>query len=761
MQNRQYISVLVLWLAALLFNACSNTQFLTDDQLLYTGRKKIEMKSEVDKKTLQKAENIVDDITFVQPNNALAGKRVLPPMGLWYFNYRQPPEGKRGGLFYRAFKKEPVLLSQVNPEQRLLKIESELFDNGYFYSDATFSVDTSKNNLKKIKLSYQVEVDEPFRLNNIIVPPPIDSLDTLINRFAKELAIFQGDIFNLEKLKDEKRKLASMMVNEGYFFFGSDNIEMIADTTDLPYKIDLLIRKRSDIEPYVLKKYSINNVVVKVQNSLMATPKTNADTINFDGIKITGQTDYLKPKTIARSVLFRSGDLYSETKHRGSIPLLNNYGVFSSVNILFSVADSTKQTLDILVRLIPKDNISLVLEGAVQAKSTGFTGPTSEITLAHGNIAKSANRLQVKAFGGFEWQLGKKEENELGSNSYNAGINSSFILPRMLVPFKSVRENKKLISKTAGTVGFEFINNVRYYRMRSVNSSFGYNWNKNGNLTHQLNPIRINIVSLQKTTEEFDSIVNNNPYVKKSFEEQTIIGPKYAFTLDNSAKTGHAYYFLGEIGTSGNLIDLFNGIGKSQRPYTFFGEVYSQFVKALIDFRYYNNTVKTGWVFRFYAGMGISYGNSSVMPYVEQFYSGGSNSLRGFTARSLGPGSYKPEFYNGIIDQTGDIRLELNSEYRFRLTEIMLGALFLETGNIWLLNNDENRPGAQFDITNFHKQLALGAGLGLRLDFNFFVLRGDFGFPLRYPYDDGSGHWNEIGDVFGKFKFNIAIGYPF
>jgi outer membrane protein assembly factor BamA len=149
------------------------------------------------------------------------------------------------------------------------------------------------------------------------------------------------------------------------------------------------------------------------------------------------------------------------------------------------------------------------------------------------------------------------------------------------------------------------------------------------------------------------------------------------------------------------------------------------------------------------------------MPYVEQFYSGGSNSLRGFTARSLGPGSYKPEFYNGIIDQTGDIKLEWNAEYRFYLTELLRGALFLETGNIWLLNYDENRPGAQFKINNFYKQLAVGTGVGLRFDFDFFVLRGDFGLPLRYPYDDGEGYWNDIGEAFSRFKFNIAIGYPF
>jgi outer membrane protein assembly factor BamA len=249
--------------------------------------------------------------------------------------------------------------------------------------------------------------------------------------------------------------------------------------------------------------------------------------------------------------------------------------------------------------------------------------------------------------------------------------------------------------------------------------------------------------------------------VKRSFEEQQIIGTEYSFTYDNSGRKRDGFYFQGMISTSGNLIDGFKQIGGNERPYTFLGEIYSQFVKTSADIRYYTNTTKEGLVLRLYAGTGISYGNSSVMPYVEQYFSGGSNSLRGFVARSLGPGSYKPEEYNGIVDQTGDIKLEMNSEFRFRMTEIMLGALFLEAGNVWLLNPDENRPGSQFKFNNFTEQLAIGTGVGLRFDFDFFILRTDIGLPLRFPFDDGDGYWNTFDEVFKKFRFNLAIGYPF
>jgi outer membrane protein assembly factor BamA len=763
MKNRQNISSFILIFIAILLNACSNTKFLTGDQILYNGRKEIRVVSDEKNKVISPAKEIAAEVSFIEPNNALMGKRVLPPVGLWYYNYKKPEEGKKGGFFYRKLKQEPILVSNVNPEQRCLKIESELFGNGFFNSKVNFSLDTTGNDLRKAKISYLVEVDQPYRIQEILNPPALDSIDSLINQYTGSLNLKKGDVFNLETIKTEKRKLASILVEQGYYFFSPDNIEIVADTSRTPFEINLLVRKKTGIAPYICRKYSINKVQVHVKQSAeFFTENTPPDTIFYDGVYITGRTGYLKPQTITRNILFREGDLYSESKHKGTIPLLNNYGVFEFVKMQFQVTDSVAQKMDLMVELSPKKDVSLNLEGAVQSKSSGFAGPISEITIEHANISKAANRLQLKAFGGFEWQWGKGDENDLGSNSYNAGISSSFIFPRMIVPFKNIRENKSLIAKSVGSLGFEFVNNVRYYRMNSINTGFGYQWKKNSKIAHDLMPLRVNIVSLIETTPEFDSIVNSNPYVKKSFEEQTIIGPKYNFTYDNSTKKRNGIYFNGEISTSGNLIDMINQMGNEDRPYTLLGEIYSQFVKTSVDFRYYSKTVKKGWIFRLYAGTGVSYGNSTVMPYVEQYFSGGSNSLRGFTARSLGPGSYKPEEYNGIIDQTGDIKLEVNSEYRFPLSKIMHGALFFEAGNVWLLNEDINRPGAKFNFDTFTDQFAFCSGLGLRFDFDFFVLRLDYGLPLRYPYDEGEGNWVEgVGEMFNKSRLNLAIGFPF
>ena len=241
--------------------------------------------------------------------------------------------------------------------------------------------------------------------------------------------------------------------------------------------------------------------------------------------------------------------------------------------------------------------------------------------------------------------------------------------------------------------------------MFSAKTNLNYQWSSNKNIQHSFSPIYVNSVNVLQTTPEFDSVVSENIYIRKSFEEQFIIGTKYDFTFNNTLIVKpNNFYFQAGISTSGNVVDLFAGLGKdpSERPYYFFNNIYSQYLKFTTDFRYYRNGFNKSLVFRLYAGIGAPYGNSTALPYVEQFFSGGAYSLRGFTARYLGPGSYHSADNSGYIDQSGDIKLESNLEFRFDMSKLLKGALFLETGNIWLVNEDENRPGAKFNKNTFY-----------------------------------------------------------
>jgi hemolysin activation/secretion protein len=337
-------------------------------------------------------------------------------------------------------------------------------------------------------------------------------------------------------------------------------------------------------------------------------------------------------------------------------------------------------------------------------------------------------------------------------------------LPRIIVPYNRDKKTAMLLQRTAVNLELSILNRTAYYKMFSAKTNLNYQWSKSRTTQHSYFPIYVNSVNLLETTPEFDSVVNENIYIRKSFEEQFIIGMKYEFNFNNTLTVRpNNFFFQGGVGTSGNLVDLIAGLGKTpeERPYNFLNNIYSQYVKFTTDFRYYRNVFDKSIVFRIYAGLGLPYGNSLALPYVEQFFSGGAYSIRAFTARYLGPGSYH-EDNSGYIDQSGDIKLEANMEFRFAMSKLLKGALFIETGNIWLVNEDENRPGARFHLDTFYNELAVGTGFGLRFDFTFFVLRTDIGIPLRNPYKTDNENWLfGTDEMFTNALFHLAIGYPF
>ena len=767
MKFRKHIFFFTGVLAVLLLYACSNTRKLGDTQMLYTGLGKVEIINHAPDQDAAPAEKLCREVTFYKPNGALLGtRRVLPPLGLWTYNYLKPKgKAKLTNWFYKTFSSDPVLVSKVNPEQRCRKIESDLFAIGYFNSKANFTIDTNARNHRKAKISYSIQINKVFTINKILYNTPTETIDSIISSDQANLSIHAGDNFNLETVKSEKQRIAAMLVERGYYFFKPDYLQIIADTAANPGQMDLLIGRSAETPAYACHTYTVDRISVKMTGvrSDLILKVAFPDTVYYDSICFTGLKDYLKPEVLAKTIQFRKGDLYAISKHQGSIMRINNMGIFRFVKVRFSMNDSTQQKLDMLIEVVPKDDVSLNFEGFVETKSSGFSGPGAEITLAHANLGRAANKLQLKLNGTFEWQWGTKTENNLGTNSYNLGIKSSFVFPRLVLPFEYRKQSKLLQTKTVISAGFEFMNNIKYYRMTALNLGWGYQWKRTQKITHSFFPFNLNMVNLLETTPEFDTIVNTNPYVKKSFEEQSIAGMKYDFIYDNSTRSSNGTYLQLSFATSGNFLDLIKRhTSDDERPYTILGNVYSQFFKITLDTRYYTRNTKKGLAIRLYAGTGMSYGNSSVMPYIEQYYSGGSNSIRAFVARSLGPGAYQPEESNGIIDQTGDIRIEGNIEYRFAISKTLLGALFVDAGNVWLLNADEYRPGAEFNFNTFTKQLAVGTGAGLRFDFDFFVLRTDFGIPLRTPYPGETGNWiKSVDDKRFGLMLNLAIGYPF
>jgi outer membrane protein assembly factor BamA len=404
-------------------------------------------------------------------------------------------------------------------------------------------------------------------------------------------------------------------------------------------------------------------------------------------------------------------------------------------------------------------------------------GPVFESSFRNRNFFGGAELLTLTSELGFETPLGGGQS---GGNSYEAGARAELELPKFAAPFKLENVSSSFVPKTRIVLGLHLQDRIQYYQLFSVDASFGYNWRESIATEHSLNPLAIAVAHLANTTPKFDDLLNINPLLRKSFEEQFIIGQTYTFTYNDQLvkERKNHLYFKGSVDLSGNLLSLVQSLflpykAAPESPYRIFGTPYSQYYKFDIDVRQYYNTIDqtSSLASRFIAGIGIPYGNSTTLPYVKQFYAGGSNSVRAFAARGLGPGSYKiPDSSASriFIDQTGDIKLEANTEYRFPITGILKGAVFLDAGNIWLLKEDPNRPGSAFNSGTFLNEIAVGTGFGVRLDLSFFILRFDLAFPLRVPSLPVSDRWviNKInfGDPSWRknnLALNVAIGYPY
>jgi outer membrane protein assembly factor BamA len=757
------------WLLLLMLvwitTGCSNTRCLTGDQKLYTGTEEIDIINPHNIKNTLAIRNKAKEVTSYKVNNALFEYRVIPPVGLWVNNYVKPtkPKGFKRWI-YKTFSTQPVLVSDVNPELRAKKIENSLFDMGYFGAKATSKVITSPRNAHKAKVTYTIELTPPFCYRSIIFDNPVDQTDTLINESNSNIPINTGDQFDFTAIQAMRSNLSLKLQNRGYYYFNQDFIRTRVDTTVGNHQMDLLIGKKAGIPPQALQPYLINNITIKIYKS-STDSATICDTTTYNNITIISDGFILKPEVLTSAIAFKPGDSYTNKAYDLTTNHLNNLGLFKSVRIdyLRTTADTLKNRLNVVVDLLTSDNIMVDFEGNMVSKSSGFSGPAASVGISHRNAFSGAEKLYAKVNGSFEWQWGNKSVSQLGTHSYEFGISSGLSLPRIVAPF-NIRPSKQLLSNyTDINLGYSILNRVSYYKMYSASFNLNYQWSKRKAINHSFTPFHFNSVNLLQTTAAFDSIVAKDVYIRKSFEEQFILGVKYDFSYNDTYKTRpHNFFFQTGLSTSGLLLDLLARRGKSEseRPFVFLNNIYSQFIKYTSDFRYYRNGYNKSLVCRVYAGIGIPFKNSSSLPYVEQFYSGGAYSIRGFTARSLGPGSYR-ETNSDYIDQSGDLKLESNLEFRFKMSSMLHGALFLEAGNIWLINPDESRPGADFQLKNFANELAVGSGFGLRFDFSFFILRTDVGVPLRTPYKVNNSNWLQMNDIMKGTLFHLAIGYPF
>ncbi|WP_020527674.1 BamA/TamA family outer membrane protein [Flexithrix dorotheae] len=749
--------------------SCTGTKKLQEGEFLLT---KNDLKVETSEKIKNQItlEGELRAIIEPKPNFSILGMRP----GIWFYNLIGNTPKKKGLKHFIKHKlgSPPVLLENADSEKVAENLKSHLINNGFFKPKVDFSISQKK---KKAAITYKVGISSPYTISNIHFPKGNSPVVEMIAQSREMSLLEKGQPYNYEILEKELERISDFLREKGYFYFNPNFLMFKVDSTLGDKKVNFFLEIKPDLPENAQQAFEIADVVVYAEyyvNDEKAEFKN--DTTEIGGFTYISKEGLFKPQAILDNIFIRSGSLYNRAFHRLTINKLMDLGVFNFVDVLFTPVEDKPNSLQAVIYMIPMQKKAIMVEAEMVSKSNSFAGPGFNFSWQNRNLLKGAERFDIKLNTSFETQFGVENS---GINSTGVDVSTGISFPKFFIPFKIKGLEKKSSPETRVRLGYSLLNRTNLFTMNSFNATFGYSWREGLTRYHELNPISANILQLSNTTAEFDSLLQENPFLRRTYEEQYIFGTNYTFGYSNQfgRNTGTSFSFEGKIDVAGNLFYLIQSITQDfqpslENPYTIFGLPYSQFVKLSIDPKYYFRVKeKNRLVTRLFLGYGHPYGNSLSLPYVKQFYAGGNNSIRAFRARSVGPGSYFATVeQRENLDQTGDIKIETNVEYRFDMVGILKGALFVDAGNIWLYNEDPNRPGANFRAKEFLSEFSMGAGVGFRFDFSLFILRFDFAFPLRIPYLPKEERW-----VIDKVNFfnsdwrndhlvlNVAIGYPF
>ena len=766
--RRSILNRFLLILSCVILVACSGIRNLPKGEKLYTGAElKLVSKSKFATKSIKSSAKAV---IRPEPNKSFLGMRPK----LWmYLTAGDDPKSK----FKKWLKKTgeaPVLLSDVKPVITSAIIDARLFNIGIFKSSTEFKVEEKKHTAKVI---YTSHIHQPYVMKEMSYAISDDSLKLTILKEQDKSFIKPGHDYNLDILKNERVRIDALLKNNGYFYFNPDYLLFKADTSDLNHTISFKLSLKDSIPTNALTVYRINNVFINQDYSLDAeVTDSSKNTIRYQNYVFTGKESEMniKPKVILRSVYLKKNAIYSRQNHNITLNRLMSMGNFKFVQLKFSDSDTTAPGyLDVTILMTTMPNHTFRAELDIVSKSNNYTGPRMNLSLLNRNTFRGAELLNLNIAGSFEAQLSGKDKS-LFSYSVNPQVELTF--PRFLVPFNLKKSSSIYIPKTRLTLSYNYLKRVNYFDMRTFQFIYGFRWKENIRKEHELNPINVSYTSLKNQSALFTDLLNSNPYLKKSYEEQFIAGGNYSFTYNEQTSEGKKmqYFFHTTAETAGNMFSLVKSIGgkksTSVDPSRVVGSIYSQYAKISIDGRgYYNFKDGNKLAMRLFVGVAKPFGNSAVLPYTRQFFSGGPNSLRAFQINSVGPGTFYQNISNrGLLQLGGDIKLEMNGEYRFNIYSFLKGALFVDAGNVWLEKSNPANTGSPFMFSSFAKEIAVGAGFGLRVDVSFFILRFDLAMPLRKPWLEENHRWvmNQVNFANSTWRrdnliLNIAIGYPF
>lgn len=764
-RTKIYLALFIGVIAAVLVSSCSTTRRIPDDEVLYTGIKSFKVTAPDSVKIPSGMISTIKSQVNVAPNNYLKmlNWRYPFPLGLWvYNNWSNPPKGLKHWL-YEKLVEEPVLVSDVRPEVRTHMIEQILDNNGYFRGTATYSLVKGKNP-KKAKILYDITPGPAYPISGVQLLPDSTVLGALIDSLALADSYLNSERprYSTDSLSIARTRITNALRNRGYYFFRPEFIEYLADSIAKPGEIELKMMLASNVPHIAMQPYTTGKVTVHVaRNQGGGEPDTVA---MARATLIQLMPSKLRRKIIDECVTFRPGRPFAVRSMDRTQSNLARLGIFNNINIdaMPDTSDMAARRLNVDIYASFDEPLETSLEVNASSKSNSYIGPGLTFGVTNKNMFGGGEQLSVKLTGSYEWQTGSGRRSVF--NSYEVGLTGSLAFPRLLAP-RFIPRSRYDLNWTRFQVNADLLNRPHYFKMAQFNASINYDWRLRRHVSNTLTLFKLTYTNLMHTTHEFDSIMTANPAVARSFKSQFIPQMMYTYVYDRAFGHNNTLNWQFTVQEAGNIFwSIYEACGKKGEK-ELFGTPFSQFVKGQTQL-VWGRRLGMGdhWlVSRVAVGAAHAYGNSSQVPYSEQFYVGGANSVRAFTVRSIGPGSYRaaPGQTEDYFDRTGTFKFEANVEYRFPIAGPLHGALFLDSGNVWLLKEDPMRPGGKLRGSSFLRDLALGTGFGLRLDISMLVIRGDLGIGIHAPYDTGKRGYYNMKSFGNSLAFHLAIGYPF
>lgn len=791
-----FVSSLVL-IGCLFSVSCNYTKHLTQNQTLLRENK-LEIKTDKPIKYKGETEGVLLSLAYPAANTHMFDLGFLPKYKLWRYN-NNFQKYQKDSLHPKIIKhkvEKPILLDS-NLVIRSCSYMKQFIENmGYFY--ATVNYEIVPKGKKSADVIYKINSGKNYMIRNVYYNAEQTSLQSILEFNSTQSLLVPGEPYTKIKCGAERERLYKIIRNEGYYDFKTDNISFLIDTSNKLSVKSLLddpftqaIRYTPTIENNTI---DVNLKIIRSRDSTYAQQYTikkikvniinPQDEVNTDLPWIESELDNVffkykmlpvNRKVITRNIFIREGDIYNMRDFEATMNRLNQLGVFQFVNVQYEKVENEVGKLNCLITLNSAAKFDLVGVTDISTSDDDYLlGIGFGVTLQNKNLFHGANLLALRTsysteFRNDDFLTGTKQFYQSGNN---INLSANLTSPKFILPVNQNIFNKKNKPYTLIGASYSFMSRIDNYAIINVTGNFGYTWQETLEKSWRVNPIFLTVTQVPEKYlgEDFKKKLETNAYLRNTFTSAVIQGENVTFDYRVRPKFTFSPYASFRVGIeeAGSLLtginNLYTSLGGNSIP------AISSYVKGEVDFRYYTNRRKSQWVNRIMMGAGVPFRESTTLPYIKQFAAGGPFSNRGWRSRSLGPGrSIDTTYQSGTtyIDRTGDMKFEMNSEYRFNILKMfsgainLKGAVFADIGNIWLMNESPDVEGGEFDPKYFLQDLAISTGLGARLDFSFFVFRVDVGYPIKQPQIKENNGF-VIKDLnLNSGILNLALGYPF